>query len=128
MGSFFFFFEYTSVYYICFHKYILISYFIKWNEIVFLSNILLRLYFNIICKNIVNFFQKFEVGYTQTCTPLESSTMWHLKGCHHSVLSLVCSIPISKISTKPIFNSYFILGAWNQNFQFYLSFWILTQH
>jgi hypothetical protein len=24
-------------------------------------------------------FQKFEVGYTQTCTSLESSIMWHLK-------------------------------------------------
>jgi hypothetical protein len=30
---------------------------------------------NIICKNIVNFFQKFEVGYIQTCRPLESNTM-----------------------------------------------------
>jgi hypothetical protein len=27
------------------------------------------------------------VGYIQTCTSLESSTMWHPKGDHHSVLS-----------------------------------------
>jgi hypothetical protein len=53
-----------------------------------------RLYYNIICKNIVNFFQKFEVGYTQTCTSLESNIMWHPKGDHHSVLSLICTFKI----------------------------------
>jgi hypothetical protein len=31
------------------------------------------------CKNIVKIFQKFEVGYIQTCTSLESNTMWHPK-------------------------------------------------
>ncbi len=46
-----------------------------------------KLYSNIICKNIVKIFRKFEVGYTQTCTPLESSTMRDPKGGHRSVLS-----------------------------------------
>jgi len=32
-------------------------------------------------------FQKFEVGYIQTCTHLEDNTMWHPKGGHCSVLS-----------------------------------------
>jgi len=32
-------------------------------------------------------FQKFEVGYIQTCTTLESNTMWHPKGGHRNVLS-----------------------------------------
>ncbi len=31
----------------------------------------------------MKFFQKFKVGYIQTCTRLES--MWHPKGGHHSV-------------------------------------------
>jgi hypothetical protein len=65
----------THVCSICFHKYIPIFHFIKWNEIVFKK---------ISCLGyIVKFFQKFEVGYTQTCTPFKSSTMWH----HRSVLS-----------------------------------------
>jgi len=34
----------------------------KWNS--FFSNLLPRLYSNIICKNIVKIFQKFKVGYT----------------------------------------------------------------
>jgi hypothetical protein len=59
------------------------TYKMKWNS--FFSNILPRLYSNIICKNIVKIFQKFEMGYTQTCTSLESSTMWHPKGGHHIV-------------------------------------------
>ncbi len=41
----------------------------------FFSNLLLILYSNIICENLVKIFQKFEVGYTQTCTSLESNTM-----------------------------------------------------
>jgi hypothetical protein len=57
----------------------------KWNN--FFLNLLLMLYSNIICKNIVKIFQKFEVGYTQTCTSLESSTMWDPKGGHRNVLS-----------------------------------------
>jgi hypothetical protein len=61
--------------------------FIKWNEINF---------FLISCRNyilkhnmqkIVNFFQKFEMRYTQTSTPLENSIMWHPKGGRHSLLS-----------------------------------------
>jgi hypothetical protein len=56
-------------------------------KLIFFSNLLPKLYFNIICKNIVNFFWKFEVGYIQTCTSLESNTMWHPKGGHRSVLS-----------------------------------------
>jgi hypothetical protein len=49
---------------------------------MYIFNILPSLYSNIICKNIVIFFQTFEMGYTQTCTPLENSIMWHpnLKG------------------------------------------------
>jgi hypothetical protein len=54
----------------------------KWNIYIFR-----KLYSNMICKNIVKIFQKFEVGYTQTCTSIESSTMWHPKGGPCSVLS-----------------------------------------
>jgi hypothetical protein len=77
----------THVHCIRFHKYIPISHFIKWNENNFYSNFLPRSYLNIICKNIVKFFQKFEVWYTQTCTSLENSTMWHPKRSYYSVFS-----------------------------------------
>jgi hypothetical protein len=75
------------VHYICFHKiYSNLSFYkMKWNN--FFSNILIRLYFDIICKNIVKIVQKFEVGYSQTCTSLESSGMWHPKANHRNVLS-----------------------------------------
>jgi hypothetical protein len=71
---------------------ILPLYKMKWNSFFF--NLLPKLYFNIICRNIVNFFWKFEVGYIQTCTSLESSTMWHSKGGHRSVLSPSSLVPI----------------------------------
>jgi hypothetical protein len=74
----------THVHYIHFHKCIPISHFIKWNG--FFSNLLPRLYSNIICKNIVKIFQKLEVGYIQTCTSFKSTTMWHPKGGHCNVL------------------------------------------
>ncbi len=82
----------TKIHYIHFHKYTPISHFITWNKIVFFfSNFLPRLYFNIICKNIMKIFQKFEVGYTQTCTSLESSTMWHFRRvivmCFHPTIN-----------------------------------------
>jgi hypothetical protein len=73
----------THVHCICFHKYTPISYFIKWNEILYFS----KLYYNIIYKNIVKIFEMFEVGYIQTCTSLESSTMWHPKGGNCNVFS-----------------------------------------
>jgi len=57
----------------------------KWNS--FFSIILPRLYSNIICQDIVIFFQNFKVWYIQTCTSLENSTMWHHKRGHHNVLS-----------------------------------------
>jgi hypothetical protein len=57
----------------------------KWKNFFF--NILPRLYSNIICKNILNFFLKFEVGYIQTSTSLENSIMWYPKRDHHNVLS-----------------------------------------
>ncbi len=73
----------TDVHYICFHKYIPISHFTKWNEIVsFLISCL-----NYILTKHAKIFQKFEVGYIQTCTSLESSTIWQSKAGHHSVLS-----------------------------------------
>jgi hypothetical protein len=75
----------THIHYICFHKYIPISHFIKWNQIIYF--LIFCLGYNIICKKLVKIFQKFEVVYTQTCTPLESSTMCHPKGGHHSVPS-----------------------------------------
>jgi hypothetical protein len=67
------------VHYIYFHKiYSNLSFYkMKWNNFFF--NILLRLYFNIICKNIMKIVQNFEVGYSQTCTSLESSAMWNPK-------------------------------------------------
>jgi len=61
----------------------------KWNN--FLFNILPRLYSNIICKDIMKLFQKFDMGYIQACTPLESSIMWHPNG-HHNVLSPIIII------------------------------------
>ncbi len=57
----------------------------KWNN--FFCNLLPKLYFNIICKNIMKIFRKFEVGYTQTCTSLKNSIMWHPKGGHCNVFS-----------------------------------------
>jgi hypothetical protein len=66
-------FEYTSTLHVFPQIYYSISFYkMKWNS--FFKNILPKLYSNIMCKNIVVFFQKFEVGYTQTCTSLESNT------------------------------------------------------
>ncbi len=59
-----------------------------WNEIIH-YNILFKLYSNIICKNIVKIFQKFEMGNIQTHTFLKKNTNWHPEGHHCSVLSLV---------------------------------------
>jgi hypothetical protein len=63
----------------------LLLYKMKWNNLFF--NLLPKLYSNTICKNIMKIFRKFEVGYSQTCTSLESSTMWHPKGGQCNVLS-----------------------------------------
>jgi hypothetical protein len=57
----------------------------KWNN--FWKNFLPKLYCNIICKNIVKISQKFEVKYTQTCTPLKRSIIWQPKGDHYNVFS-----------------------------------------
>ncbi len=65
----------------------------KQNNLFF--NFLPRLYSNIICKNIVRIFQNFEVGYIQTCTSLESSTMWHPRGVTVACLHLIA------IRTRP---------------------------
>jgi len=72
-------FEYISTLHSFSQIYFTLSlYKMKWDSLY--SNLLPRLYSNIICKNIMNFFRKFEVGYIQTCTSLESSIMWHPKG------------------------------------------------
>ncbi len=82
----------SQVHNICFHKYIPLSHFIKWNEIVFFPNILPRLYSNIICKNIVKFFQKFEVGYIQ------HAHRWKVVQCDTpKVVTIVCFDPIHTI-------------------------------
>jgi hypothetical protein len=60
----------------------------KWNNLF--SNFLPMLYYNIIWKKKLKIFQRFEVKHIQTCTSMESSTMWHPKGVHHSVLSPCC--------------------------------------
>jgi hypothetical protein len=79
-------FEYTSTLYSFSQIYYNFPFYkVKWNNLFY--NFLHRLYYNIIWKNIVKFFQEFEVGYTQTCTSLESSIMWHPKGGHCNVLS-----------------------------------------
>jgi hypothetical protein len=75
----------THVHYIHFHKCIPISHFIKWNG--FFSNLLPRLYANIICKNILKIFQKLEVGYIQTCTSLKSNIIWQPRRGHYNVFS-----------------------------------------
>jgi hypothetical protein len=75
----------THVDYIRFQKKSNFSLYKKWSN--FFINLFSRLYSNIICKNIVKTLWKFEVGYIQTCTTLESSTMWHPKKGHYSVLS-----------------------------------------
>jgi hypothetical protein len=77
----------TQVHYIHFHKYTPIS---QWSEIVSFMITCLGSISNIICKNIVKIFQKFEVRYTQTCTSLESSTYDTPKGvnvmCFHPTI------------------------------------------
>jgi hypothetical protein len=79
-------FEYTSTPHLFPQIYSNLPFYkMKWN--IFVSNILPRLYSNIICKNIVKFFQKFDMKYIQTCTPLESNIMWHLEGSYYSVFS-----------------------------------------
>jgi len=79
-------FEYTDILHSFSQMYFnLPLYKMKWNNIF--SNILLRLYSNIICEKIVKIFQKFEMGYIQTCTSWENSIMWQPKGGPHSVLS-----------------------------------------
>jgi hypothetical protein len=79
-------------------------------------NILPRLYSNIICKNLVKLFQKIEVVYIQTCTSLESRTIWHPKGGHRSVLSPT-SGQVQVLKSKG--SNTFVhringLGYWNQ--------------
>jgi hypothetical protein len=93
----------TQVHYIRFLKYTPISHFIKWNEIILILIFLPMLYFNIICKNIMKIFQKFEVGYTQTCPSLESNTMWHPKRSRYKVIS-----PNNIILNLSIENWYYI--------------------
>ncbi len=62
----------------------------KWNS--FFPNILPRLYSNIICKNIVKFFQKFEVGYIQ------HAHRWKVVQCDTpKVVTIVCFDPIHTI-------------------------------
>ncbi len=58
-----------------------------------------RLYSNVICKKIVKIFWNFEVRYTQTCTSLKSSTIWHPKRGHHSVFSYT-NIPITSLKNE----------------------------
>ncbi len=67
----------------------------KWN--IFFFNILPRLYSNIICKNLVKIFENFEMGYTQTCTSLESSTMQHPKG-----VTILCFHPFVTCQVLPM--------------------------
>jgi hypothetical protein len=104
----------------------------KWNS--FFPNILLMLYFNILYKNIVKFFQKFEVGYTQTCTPLENSIMWHPKGvtimCFHTFKST--SYLLIHVIQKDIITLYYNVKVYikkfpikllfSNHFKFFLSF------
>ncbi len=61
-----------------------------------------RLYSNIICKNIVKMFQKFEVRYIQTCTSLESNTLWHPKR------AIVCFHPFGHKFRSNKFSNYVI--------------------
>jgi hypothetical protein len=86
-------FEYTCTLHLFPQIYSNLSFYkMKWN--IFFYNILLRLY--IICKNMVKLFQKFEVRYTQTCTPLKSDIMWHPKRPkkgHCNVFSPYCVLP-----------------------------------
>ncbi len=46
-----------------------------------------KLYSNILCKNVVEIFQIFEMGYIQTCTSLECSRMWHPDRGHRNKFS-----------------------------------------
>jgi len=92
LKSFKLFFEYICVFeYTCtIHSFSQIYsnlpfYKIKLN--IYFLNLLPKLYSNTICKHIVKIFWKFEAGYIQTCTSLESNTMWHLEGGHCNVLS-----------------------------------------
>jgi hypothetical protein len=78
---------------------------------IYFPNVLPKLYSNIIyAKIIVKFVQNFEVGYTQTCTPLKNSTMWHPKKGHHSVLS-----PFSHLKFLFDLKNYIIIILKNHN-------------
>jgi hypothetical protein len=57
-----------------------------WNE-KFQINHMVSKHGSYYVKNILKIFQKLEVGYTQTCTSLKNSIIWHPKGGHCSVLS-----------------------------------------
>ncbi len=85
----------TKVHYIHFDKYTPISHFIKWNEIVSFLISRLRLYYNIIWKNKL---WKYFRSLRWDTFKLESSTMWHPKGDHCSVLS-----PMNMIYVFPTF-------------------------
>jgi hypothetical protein len=84
---------FLSTHYTRFHKYTPISHFIKWNEIKKILISCLGYILTQYVENILKIFQKFEVGYTQTCTSLESSAMWHPRGsiivCFHPKTSSI---------------------------------------
>jgi hypothetical protein len=93
----------------------------KWNN--FFSNILFRLYIFKICKNIAKFFQKFEVKYIQTCTPFQSSTMWHSKGGHYNVFSPWFSFLMISIFQTISFHFFFYLCLHFASHVFYFKYW-----
>jgi hypothetical protein len=73
--------------FICFYKYIPISHIIKWNEIMCFLISCLGYILTWYAKILWNCFKSLKWDRLKTCTPLESSTTWHPKGGHHSVLS-----------------------------------------
>jgi hypothetical protein len=92
--------------YICVFEYMYIAFFSTnilqsltlWNEMKYIYiYILPRLYSNIICKNVVKIFENFEMGYTQTCTSLESNIMQHPKG-----VIVVCFHPFVTCEVLPM--------------------------
>jgi hypothetical protein len=66
---------------------------------------MLQIMWNDMVQYTFNFYKDYEVGYIQTCTPLESNIMWHPKGGHYNI---TCFHP------KQLSRSYFFLShSWN---------------
>jgi len=106
----------TQIHSICFHKYISISHFIKWNEIFSFLIYISRLYSNIIWKKLWNSFKSLRLNiikHSHAWKVVQCETLKEIIGmCFHTCLRsfkpLLCSsllqsvsLPFMKIPTFP---------------------------